>query len=162
MTPSACRHISGGVRFEDHPLSGSRWSPRGGVVFQPAPRHALRASYSKAYRVASYLESYWQQEAAVVLGLTQLLRGSLDIEPEEIDSVELGYQGLLRDELLVNLAVFSNNVNKLIDLEVVAETTSPPAPFDDIPSELAFLNDDDWRARGVEIEIRADPTAAAA
>jgi len=154
-SPQWC--VSAGVRLEDSPLVGSHWSPRGGVVFKPSRRHALRASYSKAYRVPSYLESHWRQDVELIPGFPQVVRGCPDNDSEEIQSVELGYQGLLRDDLLVNAAVFYNEMDNLIAMRSMADYPSPPAPWPGIPMELAFVNANSWTARGGELSLQADP-----
>lgn len=154
--PSESWSVSAGVRFEDHPLQGQTWAPRGGLVFKPAQQHAFRASYSKAHRAPSYLESYWQQEVSSIPGFPLLLRGDLDNSSETIEALEAGYQGLLHPNLLANVAVFHNTMDDLITMRTVGTYPSPPAPFEGIPAEMAFVNANAWTAVGGEFSLESD------
>ena len=148
--------LSLGVRYEHHPLVGGHAAPRGGLVYKPHPDHALRASYSEAYRDPSYLETYWRTEIEVLPGFGQLVHGDLDVDSEKIQSVEVGYQGLVTSNVLVNLAVFHNEMTDLIQMVPVATYPSPPAPFPGIPAEWAFRNTDAWDSTGGEVACDAD------
>jgi len=142
-----------GARYDEHPLVGGHLAPRGGVVFRPGDGQTLRASYGVAYRDPSYLESYWSTEVAAIPGYPQVVHGGLDLESEEIRSLELGYQGMLGRDVLASVSVFRNEVANIIDMDVVDVYASPPAPFAGIPREMAFINDDCWLMRGLELAV---------
>jgi len=145
--------LSLGARYDDHPLVGGHLAPRGGLVVRPGDGQTLRASYGVAYRDPSYLESYWHTEVAAVPGFPQSVHGSLDLESEQIRSLELGYQGMLGGDALATVALFRNEVHNIIDMDIVENYASPPAPFPGIPSEIAFLNDDNWLMYGAEASL---------
>lgn len=151
--------LSLGVRYEHHSLVGGHLSPRGGLVFEPIPRHHLRLSFSRAFRNPSYLESHWSARIEVAPGLVETLRGDPGNRPEEIDALEVGYQGLIREGLLLNVALFRHQLDRLITLETLSTFPSPPAPMPGIPSEEAFLNSASWDALGGEVSVQADLTA---
>ncbi|HOX27225.1 MAG TPA: TonB-dependent receptor [Candidatus Krumholzibacteria bacterium] len=155
-TPRRAWLLSLGVRYEDHPLVGGHAAPRGGVVFKPHADHALRFSYSQAYRDPSYLETYWRTETELAPGMASVVRGDLDVASEEIRSCEIGYQGLVTSGALVNLAVFHNQLEDLIQAAPVAYFSSPPAPHPGIPSEIVFQNLNSWDATGGELACEVD------
>ncbi len=156
-SPRPDLRFSFGVRYEHHSLVGGHLSPRGGLVYKPAARHHLRLSYSKAYRDPAYVESRWRTEIELAPGVNQIVRGDLDNQSEEIASVEIGYQGMVRDGLLLTAALFHNRMDKIIAMETVATFPSPPALIPGMPSELAFVNGPSWIARGGEASLRTDP-----
>ena len=147
--------LSFGLRYDHHPLVGGNVAPRGGLVYQLGPRHAFRASYGIAYRNPSLLETYWYTEIPGPLGIGQIIRGNRDLQPETIHAIEIGYQGLLRDWLFVSGAVFSNQLREMIGMGVYGTYSSPPAPVEGIPSEIAFLNLNDWNQIGGEVSLEA-------
>lgn len=146
--PSDNLFISAGVRYEHHPLIKGHYAPRGGLVFKPHADHALRISYSKAYRDPSYLESYWASQFDLVPGLPTAVRGSEETGSEIIEAMEVGYQGLLGSSFLMNLAIFRNNIEDLISLQPT-QFYPPPAP--PIPAEMVFQNAESRQATGGEI-----------
>lgn len=151
--------LSAGLRYEHHSLVGGHLSPRGGLVYRPADHHHLRLSFSRAFRNPSYLEAHWSAQIEVAPGLLETLRGDPDNQSEEIDALELGYQGLIHDGLLLTAAVFMHRLDRLISVETLSTFPSPPAPMPGIPSEEAFLNADAWDAIGGEVSVQADPAS---
>ncbi|MBU8870186.1 MAG: TonB-dependent receptor [Gemmatimonadales bacterium] len=154
--PNDQLYVSAGLRYEHHPVVGGHLSPRGGVVFKPHADHALRVSFSKAYRDPSYLETYWSTEVEVMPGMIQVVRGDLNVNSEVLQAYEAGYQGLVAEDMLLSLAVFRNDMEDLIGMQPVEFFSSPPAP-PGIPSVLAFMNEASWQATGGEIGIQVEP-----
>lgn len=148
--------LSLGLRYEHHSLVGGHLSPRGGLVFEPAPRHHVRLSFSRAFRNPSFLEAHWSARVEVAPGMVETLRGDPGNRPEEIDALEVGYQGLVHPGLLLNAAVFRHQLKRLIALETLSTFPSPPAPMPGIPAEEAFLNGASWDALGGEVSLQAD------
>ncbi|HRX52302.1 MAG TPA: TonB-dependent receptor [Candidatus Krumholzibacteria bacterium] len=152
--------ISLGLRYDDHPLVGGHLAPRGGVVVRPGRDHALRASYGVSYRDPTFIESYWLSEVSVIPGYSQTLQGSTGLDSEQLRSLEVGYQGLLRDDLMVGLAAFRNEVRSIIDFTVGSSYPSPPAPLPGIPRVIVFGNTEGWKLLGGEAVLEARPTDA--
>jgi outer membrane receptor protein involved in Fe transport len=82
------------------------------------------------------------------------MRGDPGNKSEEIEAVEVGYQGVLRDCLLLTVSLFQNRMDHLITTSTVSYY---PPPLQDIPREMAFLNALSWQSRGGETSFRADP-----
>lgn len=68
-----------GGRFDDFSDVGSKFTPRAGAIFQPAPRHALKLLYGRAFRAPTAVELY---------GIATAL-GNQNLQPETIDTWEL-------------------------------------------------------------------------
>lgn len=148
--------VSLGARYDNHPLVGGHWSPRGGLVYLPHPEHTLRFTYGKAYRDPAFLETHWWTEVESVPGLTQIIRGDPANDSETIEAFEIGYQGLPAENLLCRLALFRNHMENLIDMGVTSYFP-PPAP-PGIPMEMVFMNMHSWLARGGEFSLWYDAT----
>lgn len=71
------------LRFDHYNDIGVRFSPRMAAVYRPAKRHLLKTQYAKAFRPPTFCEMYAPTNPLVL--------GNLDLEPETIDTYELGY-----------------------------------------------------------------------
>ncbi len=143
--------LSLGMRWDHHPLVNGHLAPRGGIVWKPNSRHAFRASYGVAHRNPSYLENYLNYEFPGPFGTVSALRGDEQLRAERIDSVEVGYQGMITDDVLGSVAIFHNQVDDLIAMAVESEVPVPPAPIPGIPLDLAFGNNENWTISGGEL-----------
>lgn len=155
-TPHRKLHFSLGLRYENNPTTGGKLSPRGGLVYKPNLDHSLRVSYSQAYRNPSYMESFWHIENELMPGMVQVIRGEETNKSESIQSFELGYQGMLTQDVLVGVSAFHNNIEDLISLQILDYFPAAPE-FPMIPSEMAFVNGESWTADGGELTLQADP-----
>jgi len=158
-TPRPELRISAGFRYEHHPRVGSQVAPRGGVVYEFAADQTLHASYGKAYRDPTYVESYLYLEADSPLDVPVIIRGEPDNDSETIEAFEIGYRGLLSRAVYLQGALFHHTIDDIIEPSDLDTFPSPPAPVGGIASEIAFVNGPSWRARGGELSVQADPTA---
>ncbi len=118
-----------GARYDLDTFIHPTVSPRVAILYQPIPNHTFRASISVAYRPPTIFETRADTRAVTSLPLpppfntsTTAAQGSNSIDPEQIISYELGYQGwYLRHRLRVRADLFFNHISDLID----TETTSP-------------------------------------
>lgn len=154
--PAEAWMLSFGVRYEHHPLVDGHAAPRGGIVYRPRTDHALRFSYSQAYRDPSYVETYWRTAIELLPEIYQVYRGDTGVASEEIRSFEVGYQGLVTPTVMLNVALYHNQMKGLIAMVPIAWFPSPPAPYPGIPSELSFQNKKSWEATGGEISAEMD------
>jgi iron complex outermembrane receptor protein len=148
-----------GLRYEHHPITGDQLAPQAGLVYQPADDHALRLSYRQAYRNPSYLETYWRTDLEQIPGFPQTIRGNRSLAAEGIRSLEVGWQGVIGQKVLLDLAVFHNQLDDLVGLRVQGFYPSPPAPQPDLPRKYRFANTSSWRATGGELSWQVEPTA---
>ncbi len=116
-------NVVGGVRYDLHTQINGTFSPRLAVLYTPVPGHTLRAQASVAYRPPTLFETY--EDARLVplvpnpiFTTTNSVLGSSNLDPEEILSYELGYQGwFYRHRLRVRADVFYNRISDLIGLQ---------------------------------------------
>jgi len=124
-----------GFRFDQHPLVGFTPSPRVAVVFKPTDRMAIRASAGTAFRIPTFMESYLALRVpGPVTGTDLITYGNLDLKPEAIRSVELGYRFEGSDYFMFDVAAYYQRVNQLIHLGDVTPTYAEgldAAPYDD-------------------------------
>ena len=72
-------HVLYGGRMDDHSDTGSRFSPRVGLIYNPVPNTALKFLYGNAFRPPT----------AVQTSGTPVIPGNPDLEPETIDTYEV-------------------------------------------------------------------------
>jgi outer membrane receptor protein involved in Fe transport len=123
------------ARWDRSTLHGGRVSPRVAAVYNLAPSQTLRATYSRAFQAANLTEYFLHLavappidlsgiEAALapVIGSTSLnlqnvpvlAVGNDQLRVEQIDSVEVGYQGVINGRLLLTASVYRNQLKNFI------------------------------------------------
>jgi iron complex outermembrane receptor protein len=115
-----------GVRYDDHPITGGNMSPRGSIVYRPWEDHTFSAMAGKAYRNPTVVEihqdytwsstywSAWPWPGGWVT-TTGYVLGNDELEPEEITSYEVGYQGKLHERVKMQANLFYNDIEQIID-----------------------------------------------
>jgi iron complex outermembrane receptor protein len=122
--------FTGGLRVDDHSRAGTSWSPRAAVVWsidpleEPAPgaapedvdriAHVLRATYGTGFRNPSQRELWFEMP---VLGGSGMILGNDDLKPEQVRSFELGYLGRPVAWAQVELTLYYNLIDRLINFE---------------------------------------------
>jgi iron complex outermembrane receptor protein len=136
-------------------------SPRVSLLWRINESHAVRASFSTAFREPTFLESYTDVRAPVpgINGASVLTQGSTSLNPERLLSFELGYRGELGDKgLSWEVALYQNNVSDLVVLSAVNPVPADQA-FDErsqsyLLGRSTFTNDPaSYTARGGEAGI---------
>lgn len=116
-------------------LDKAVFSPRVAATFKPAPSHAFRISYNRAFRSPSAINNFLFITTKVAdfplaalnpaFGtrtfpiLTQSL-GNPDLKEEKVDAFEIGYTGTFNGKTTVSLAYYINNQDQNINF-----TTDP-------------------------------------
>ncbi|HEX2189546.1 MAG TPA: TonB-dependent receptor [Longimicrobiaceae bacterium] len=130
-------------RYDDHESYEAQFSPKAGLVFTPADGHTLRGTYNRAFKSPTILQTSfyipdWNAVTAV-FGNTQgySIRDAAGLEvasytpltPEENQTWELGYKGLFRGRLFVDVAgYYSTYQDFLSPLAVIANPFAAGAP----------------------------------
>lgn len=103
-----------GGRYDDHSVFDNHFTPRTSLIYQFRKNHSFRLSYSTAFRNPSFVELYRQIDKKQGTK-TIKKRGNDSLEPEEVNSFELGYYGLLSKRLNVGASLFYNEAEHLIE-----------------------------------------------
>ena len=96
----------GGCRFSrpaDREDSFNNWSPRVGLIYSWSDAHQVFVSLSQGFRAPQATELYRLQNSQNVA----------DIDPVEMDSLELGFRGST-EKISYNIALFSMNKDNFI------------------------------------------------
>ncbi len=109
----------GSFRADFHPLlDGAPKSGRGAIIVKPTANQAIRLSSGTAFRVPTFVESYFHFRNPTVPGLFVESRGFRStggtIQPEKIVSAELGYMNVESSIFKGEANVFYNRIANLI------------------------------------------------
>ena len=98
--------LTAGLRYDDYNDFGDTWNPRLALVW--AARHDLTAKllYGEAFRAPSFAE-FRNQNNPVALG-------NSDLDPEEMETIELAFDYRPKDNLRLGLNLFSYEWDDII------------------------------------------------
>lgn len=139
--------VTGSVRVDHRQLTGVTVAPRLAGVYQWRDNHVFRASVSKGFRDPTQVENYIDINGAQAVGglpfpLGVTATGNRNLDPAEITSFELGYNGrYLNNTLHVAGDIFYNEMTDII------EFVSPTAGV------FSFTNLGDADQFGGEVEV---------
>ncbi|HKY72198.1 MAG TPA: TonB-dependent receptor [Nitrospira sp.] len=103
-----------GARYDLDTFIHNTISPRVALLFKPVEEHTFRFGVSVGYRPPTLLETYYN---ALIFtpGGALVTQGSKNLDPEQITSYELGYQGwYFKHRLNVRASLFYNHLADLI------------------------------------------------
>jgi iron complex outermembrane receptor protein len=124
-------------RFDSQTNYGERFSPKVGVVVSPSPSGSFRLTYGEAFVAPTVL----QQEIFLPLGPGVVARGNsggftilnadgstsevAPVEPEDVQTVEAGYRGLVAPSLFLDVNAYrSRSENFITPLGVAGLATA--------------------------------------
>lgn len=123
-------HLTTGLRFDHYDDVGNSITPRIAGVWNPLPHHIFKAQYARAFRPPTFTELYGNQN---------YLKGNTEINPEKVDTYEIGY--IFRSELrTAKVTIFYSDHHDLI----TARSTG---------SNYAYTNSGGGTQQGVELEL---------
>ena len=129
--------VLGGIRHDEHDISGGATTPRAALLFDPRPGTTLKLMYGHAFRSPTIYESEFKSSA---------VNGALDAE--SLNMLELIWIQMLSDHLIFTASAFDYNVSHLID--AVEDTNA---------NQLAYVNRDRADAHGLEFSLQARPSS---
>ncbi|MCA9470300.1 MAG: TonB-dependent receptor, partial [Nitrospira sp.] len=113
-----------GVRMDMDTFINPTYSPRMSFIFQPDPDHTFRTTGALAYRPPTSFETKALSNGSLTIPLpfppgpittNTIFVGNNNLDPEQIISVDLGYQGwLLKHRLRLRIDLFYNHLSDLI------------------------------------------------
>ena len=128
----------------------TQFSPKAAVVYTVAPNHNVRFTFNRAFKSPTILNNELFISAA---GLGPVFRGNSDdgftirdgpttnanvvrevdpLDPEEVNTIEIGYKGVFQDRLAVNVTAYNSWYDNFISpLTNVASPAAGTFGFED-------------------------------
>ncbi len=104
-----------GFRFDQHPLVGFTPSPRIAIIAKPTAGTAIRASAGTAFRIPTFMESYLEvMVPSPYSGVGYVVYGDKELNPERIQSAEVGFRYEGSDYFMFDVAAYYERVNDFI------------------------------------------------
>ena len=151
-----------GFRFDQHHLVGFTPSPRFSLLLKPTDGQLVRLSAGTAFRNPAFLESYADLllPSGVVSGVGLHAQGNVDLRPEQIAAVQVGYSFEESPYFSFGVETYYQQVRDLIQVGGLDGGNRPP-PRDGelfVSGSSQFQNDPTvYHAVGGEIELHAFP-----
>jgi iron complex outermembrane receptor protein len=143
-----------GAMAEHTDEHGAYLSPRLAVNWLFNSDHSIRASYSRAKRNPSLVETHFEQVFSLDDGTDYVItRSSDDPGPETLEAAELGYIGYwYQRRLMLDLKLFRERTDDLIH---AVSNKDAEQPFPNVPAERFFLmNDGHVITTGAELMLK--------
>lgn len=157
--------INTGALWEHSQIAGDNVSPRFAINYLLTPKHSVRMIASRTFRAPVLVEHNFDANINFQTGVDELVVPFLrspehTVEPETVNSFEVGYHGIyFANALSVDLKLFRNEYDDLIALEdrdIPNAITFNGFPYAD--AEIAFLDNYlNAQVNGYEIEINYRP-----
>ena len=114
--------LNAAARVDDHSDYGTQFSPKAALVYTVAPENNVRIGYNRAFKSPTILES----NLLIPVAGAPIFRGNIDgytirdqatndvvgtvnpLEPEEVNSIEIGYKGVLGNRLFVDAVAYNS------------------------------------------------------
>ncbi len=122
-----------GLRMDMDTFINPTYSPRVSMIYQPHTNHSIRTSGALAYRSPTTFETQALSQGIFTVPLSfppgpitipQTFNGNENLDPEQIISFDLGYQGwLYSHRLRIRMDVFYNHLSDIIG-QIVPQGTN--------------------------------------
>jgi len=129
-----------GVTLEDSNLTDRESSPRISIIRKLEPNQALRFVASKAKRNPIMYEHSGQTTFNTNLGPLQRFQGNPNIQPEDIDSYEIGLRSQSKDGWNSDIKLFSYRISN----HIVGDSSGPVD---------TNINQENTRVDGIELAL---------
>lgn len=134
--------LVGGVRYNYNKAYGSKVVPRGGLVYSLSDSLSIKLLYGKAFRRPNFFEQYVETR--------NILYGSKDLQPEEIETVDLGLDYLLDSKNSLRVNYFYTSTGNLITRSGVVLA----GERDNTQDTPRYANSSGQRFHGIEAEVK--------
>ena len=135
-----------GIKYEENSFTGGDWSPRGCILYSPWVDHHFRFSVSKAFRTPSFGEDSFRVVQTLPSPLPPIpiafVVGNRHLDPEDMTAFELGYRSTLFKKVGLNLELYYNDLDKVIENVILRKT---------LPLLISWENDFHVIAKGIEV-----------
>ena len=135
-----------GIKYEENSFTGGDWSPRGCLLYSPWADHHFRFPISKAFRTPSFVEDSFRVTQTLPSPLLPIplavVVGNDRLDPEDMTAFELGYRTTLFKRVGLNLELYYNDFDKVIENVILRRT---------LPLLISWENDFHVIAKGIEV-----------
>lgn len=142
-----------GGMYEKFDQKKGFFSPMAALNLKLDEMNTLRLRATSAYRMPTFWEDFADQSVFVtgsMIPVLQTYKTTANLQPEYIESFELGYLGNFQEMgLTFDMKLFHEEIKEIIS--EVRELTVPDLPF-------AYLNDGSFNINGFEIGLRWEPS----
>ena len=180
-TPHPQILVTGGIRVDgftsiDHAL----WSPRVGAQFRPLADepHTVRVSWGRGVRAPSVINNFLDTTILNTIDLSALVPGlsytfpisavgDVDLVEESLDQIEVGYRGVINNDISIDFAYYYAETKNNIDFhanQFYSPFDPPPGwplpPFvlallpEPLPKQFTYRNIGLVKHQGVELGVR--------
>jgi len=109
----------GTVRLDRHPKTDLNWAYRASLLYKPEKEHVFWLTQGRTFRNPTATESMVNLQYTMPGGAAplDLLVGTIsngEVEPELMDSIELGYRGLIFERIKPEVSIFYNQLRDYI------------------------------------------------
>ncbi|MEM8960400.1 MAG: TonB-dependent receptor [Acidobacteriota bacterium] len=121
-------------RYDDSSLHDSQVSPKGALVWSITDNHTLRFSYNEAFQVPNYSEFFLYANVGFLPGslvdglvcgsfgiscgldpiIPVIASGTESLELEEVESIELGYSGIIGNKAFLTVDYYQSDLRNFI------------------------------------------------
>ena len=147
-----------GAMVEQNDIGGTKVSPRFAINHQLAPGHAMRISYTKAYRTPVVLEQFADYTARSTItgaSVDQLWKSYGNLRPEEISAYEIGFMGdINQSRVQYDFKLFDEHIRDMISYPTDLSYTGVP----DVDGQALVFQNLDWaHLQGAELQLKLRP-----
>lgn len=150
--------LHAGAMLEHHSDTDSAYfSPRLALNWLPSSEHALRFGISRGLSALGLYANNTDIKIVDGTNIEQINLSSGNLDPEKINSVELGYLFNKTEwGLNVDVRIFHSRVYDIVDTTVI------PVADDTVDGvALAYINNEEVKLNGLEYQLRWNPTRKA-
>ena len=172
--------VVAGGRVDKFDTTGAVFAPRLAVVITSRDSrsvdisrntHSVDIAYNRAHRAPSLLENFVNVRLPAVVPVdppflySQFSLGSTTLRMETQDAVEVGYSGVLRDDVTLSATLYTQRISNNIwffPVTFYGPHAPPPGwtenrgPAPLLPKDFSFVNLGSVRDRGLELGARVE------
>jgi len=127
--------LNAGLRHDDYETHGGTTNPRLGLIYSANESTTWKFLYGEAFKTPTAFEKYYDDDGETSLP-------NPDLEPEEIDTIEVVFEKTLSSSMNVSASAFSYKIDNLITQVEDPQTTL-----------FIYENIDKVSSKGIEVEL---------
>lgn len=163
--------LNAGARVDHFDTIGTVVSPRLGIIFKPAPSHAIRLAANRAYRAPTLVENYLDTPVPNLIFLPNdapfvffsQAAGNEELDQEQVDALEVGWSWQ-HGPLFVTTSLYRNTIKDNVVFFPIAffSPDDPPPGWPGDPATVppfaltktfSYLNVGEVKNQGIEVSV---------